>query len=151
MKVVIFSNENNIFIINLGNLYIHPYKSELLDLKSDDYIDRIKEKNKILENTVVTYVGEITILSKPIFEDLTNIENNIFNNVITDTELDIFINNNAESLTVDTCDLLYDLLNSKDYQSMELGLKMLVGFNVNECPNTIKLLLSNSHLAELKA
>lgn len=144
---IIFSNEKEDFIV----IPRHIYRYGNMDFSKNDYIDRIKENNEVLKNTNATYIGKITILPKLNFEDLSNIENKVFNSIVTDKELDAFINKNAESLTIDTCDLLLDLLNSKDYQSMELGLKMLIGFNVNECPYTVKLLLRNPRLTELKA
>lgn len=144
---IIFSNEKEDFIV----IPSHVYRYGNMDFSKNDYIDRIKENNEVLKNTNITYIGKITILPKLNFEDLSNIENKVFNSIVTDKELDAFINKNAESLTIDTCDLLLDLLNSKDYQSMELGLKMLIGFNVNECPYTVKLLLRNPRLTELKA
>lgn len=128
-----------------------PWQKRHIEKSDPDFVARLISENECLRNAVVSYTGPITILSTNVFEDLVNIENKVYNNVITDSELDAFVNKDLESLTSDTCDLLLDLLNSKDYQSMELGLKMLIGFNVNECPYTVRLLLKNPHLTELKA
>lgn len=152
-SAIIFTGEIT-YILDIGrcSIYASWQKKHINVNKNDpDFVTRLMSENECLRNTVVSYTGPITVLSTNVFEDLVNIENKVYNNVITDFELDAFINKDLESLTIDTCDLLLDLLNSKDYQSMELGLKMLIGFNVNECPYTVKLLLRNPHLTELKA
>lgn len=151
-NAIVFIGDNIYYILDISHCSTYAsWQEKHIEKDDPDFISKVMSANECLHNTVVSYIGPIIILEKNVFEDLVNIENKVYNNIITDSELDAFINKDLESLTVDTCDLLYDLLNSKDYQSMELGLKMLVGFNVNECPNTIKLLLSNSHLSELKA
>ena len=54
-------------------------------------------------------------------------------------------------LSIEDVDLLNDLLNSNDTNSLELGLKMLVGYNVSEYPVTTRLLLYNNNLTDTKA
>ena len=56
-----------------------------------------------------------------------------------------------DDITEADVDLLQDLLWSKDLASLELGLKMLIGYNCSKYPSVIKLLLRNPRLRETKA
>lgn len=60
---------------------------------------------------------------------------------ISDDTLNKSINEGDETLDESTMMAIYGMLNSTDTESIELGLKMLTGFNLNKTPVTISTLL----------
>lgn len=73
--------------------------------------------------------------------DLNNILNNTYTNLITDNMLDQFVNKKFDILTKDDVDSICDMLDSNDDAIRGMGLKMLTGFNVQETPLTVRIIL----------
>jgi histidyl-tRNA synthetase len=61
--------------------------------------------------------------------------------LINDDELNRTINQSDQILDKETMMTVHDMLKSSDFDTIELGLKMLTGFNINETPLTISTLL----------
>ena len=97
------------------------------------------------------YIGTVFTTSCNEWEDLLKIIEGKFTYVVTDDNLDKIINKKMDDVTEADVDLLQDLLWSTDLASLELGLKMLMGYNCSKYPSTIKLLLRNPRLKETKA
>lgn len=84
--------------------------------------------------------------------------NNIFtlyNNksIIYEDELDFIISSNLEKLDEESMFSIYEMLNSSDYSSVELGCKLLTSFNVFETSLTVAFLLflTQDHWIQNKA
>ena len=60
---------------------------------------------------------------------------------ISDNELNKTINKSDQILDKETMMTIHNMLKSSDIDTIELGLKMLTGFNINETPLTISVLL----------
>ena len=60
---------------------------------------------------------------------------------ISDDELNRTINKSDQILDKETMMTIHDMLASSDHDTIELGLKMLTGFNIDETPLTISTLL----------
>jgi hypothetical protein len=60
---------------------------------------------------------------------------------ISDNELNKTINKSDQILDKETMMTIHNMLKSSDLDTIELGLKMLTGFNINETPLTISILL----------
>ena len=97
------------------------------------------------------YIGNVLTTSGNEWEDLLKIIEDKFTYIITDDNLDKILNNKMDNITEADVDLLQDLLWSKDIASLELGLKMLIGYNCSKYPSTIRLLLRNPKLKDTKA
>ena len=139
--------ESNLFYVIDRTRKYGYYKS--LDLESvRDKIDFLFNKFKF--NKLV-YNGPIISTTNVCLDDILSIINEEFTNIITDDILDSIINKSMEDLTIEDADLLYDLINSKDISSVELGLKMLIGYNYSKYPHAIKLLLNNENVKNTKA
>lgn len=77
---------------------------------------------------------------------------NTYSNIVTDDVLDNTINKNFESITEDDLTAIEDMLDSDDKGTVAIGLKMLSGYNINEVPLTINLILSlRSYLSNCSA
>lgn len=108
----------------------------------------INENNFEKRNIKLVYTGQLCYAPSRVYTILSNIVNGIFPNPVKDKDLDSIINNTMENMTIDDVDLLFDMLNSTDMATMELGLKMLVGYNINDIPVTVRLLLYNPNLKD---
>lgn len=113
--------------------------------------EKIKYIKKMYGFEDPIYIGTIFTTSCNEWEDLLKIIENKFTCVITDDNLDKVINKKMDNVTEADVDLLQDLLWSRDLASLELGLKMLMGYNCSKYSSTIKLLLRNPRLKETKA
>ena len=113
--------------------------------------DKIQYIKKTYEFNDPVYIGTLFTTYKNTWEDLLKVIENKFTYIITDNTLDDIINNKMDNITEEDIDLLQDLLRSRDDASLELGLKMLTGYNCSKYPCTIKLLLSNPRLKDTKA
>lgn len=74
-------------------------------------------------------------------EDLENILNGTYKNIVTDNDIDAFINNKQDTLTREDLESITSMLDSTDESSREVGLKMLLGYNVNDVKLTVRILL----------
>lgn len=77
--------------------------------------------------------------------DLINLLQNPTLKFITDDMLNAAINKTDQLLDLDTANMILDMLCATDTDSVELGLKMLTGFNINETPLTITTMLLLNH------
>ena len=119
-----------------------------LSLSLDEKIKYIEQK---LNVNLIEHHPKMYTCSRLVWEDLENIASGKFTNCVTDDILDKIVNKNMDDMSIEDVDLLNDLLNSNDPNSLELGLKMLVGYNVSEYPVTTRLLLYNNNLTDTKA
>jgi hypothetical protein len=94
-----------------------------------------------INNVKTLYYYELTEKRKDLVE-LLQTSNLKF---ISDDMLNIAINKTDETLTLDAANMILDMLNASDTDSVELGLKTLTGFNINETPLTISTILLLTH------
>lgn len=107
-----------------------------------DWFKYIQDKHlfygaEIKKSDNVTYIK----CSSKVAFDLNNILNNTYTNLITDKMLDEFVNKKFDVLTKDDVDSICDMLDSDDDAIRGMGLKMLTGFNVQETPVTVRIML----------
>lgn len=101
-------------------------------------------------NIQIIYSGYYSYFSKDIGEDVENIMNGTYTNLITDEEVDKAINQGFDLITEDDISSICDMLDSPDTSTQGLGLKMLSGYNVQATPLTIRTMLGiRPHLARL--
>ena len=96
------------------------------------------------------YSGKYTCFSKDTGDDVENIMNGTYTNLITDEELDHAVNQNFDLITEEDITSICEMLDSPDTSTQGLGLKMLSGYNVQATPLTIRTMLGiRPHLARL--
>lgn len=88
------------------------------------------------------YEGPVCAFTFNTYTDVMNIMNNVYTNIINDETLDKEINQGFESITEEDLNSILDMLDSSDLSTVDIGLKMLCGYNVNELPLTINFILS---------
>ena len=151
---IIYSRRNNLYLFENDITYYCIFELEDVDVIKDTNFSLKRKIKYIEEKFKVTFCGilkDVGVCSKLVWEDLSKILNGEFTKCITDEKLDIAVNRKIEPMTKDDVDLLYDLLNSSDKASIDLGLQMLVGYDVSEVPCTIRLLLRKNKIKEGKA
>lgn len=92
-------------------------------------------------NFTPCYQGEITSFNKDCGEDVVNILNGTYKNLIMDNEVDKAVNNTFDTITAEDLKGICDMLDSPDQTTQGLGLKMLFGYNVQDTPLTVRTLL----------
>lgn len=96
--------------------------------------------------------GECIAAEGKYAQDVEDILNGAFTNIITDKNLDILISNGLPDLTPDDIKSICELLDSPDNEAKTLGLKLLCGFNVGKYPLTVKTILgARPYLKDLNA
>lgn len=108
----------------------------------NDVIDVFKNVHKI--NVDVLYQGSISSFSTKSYErylELQQLEANK-TKVIDDDTLDSIISKKCESLTEESLNMLSDMLASSDQASVDLALKLLPNYNIEEFKLTIKTILA---------
>lgn len=100
------------------------------------------------KNLTLIYKGKICRCEGE--EDALKIMDGTYKNLVSDEEVDLMVNSKNDALDAGTLESVCELLDSPDRESMALGLKLLIGFNVNATPLTIRTTLSlRPKLAEL--
>lgn len=92
-------------------------------------------------NFTPCYKGEITSFTKDYGEDVVNILNGTYKNLVMDNEVDKAVNNTFDTITAEDLQGICDMLDSPDQTTQGLGLKMLFGYNVQDTPLTVRTLL----------
>lgn len=117
--------------IILGSYYQFYYRRDEVEKDLGIKIDNVK----------TLYFYELTEKR----EDLIKLIQNPNLKLITDDMLNVAINKTDQLLDLDTANMILDMLCATDNDSVELGLKMLTGFNISKTPLTIStmLLLNN--------
>lgn len=147
----ILEDEKYVYLLSSGaynNLY---YKTPLLESKefSQDPVAYLKKNHSFFGTTLnLIYKGPICACKEG--EDAIKIMDGTYKNIIFDAELDSAINAKNDTLDPETVKSVCELLDSPDKESKALGLKLLIGFNANATPLTIRTMLSlRPALAEL--
>lgn len=92
-------------------------------------------------NFTPCYKGEITSFTKDYGEDVINILNGTYKNLVMDNEVDKAVNNTFDTITAEDLKGICDMLDSPDQTTQGLGLKMLFGYNIQNTPLTVRTLL----------
>lgn len=117
--------------------------------------ETIDKKIKYLQNKFnlnePIYCGKIYwVSSEKEREDVTKMVTGEFNNIIRDNTLDIVTSNKLDNITIEDVDTLYDMLSGWNIETLELGLKLLAGYNYIKYPCLTKILLKNHNLKKAK-
>lgn len=148
------------------------YISDLLNMSSYQLDNSFKNRTKKLQfsadpikyiinhhlfygsNFTPCYKGEITNFNKDCGEDVVNILNGTYKNLVMDNEVDKAVNNTFDTITAEDLKGICDMLDSPDQTTQGLGLKMLFGYNIQDTPLTVRTLLGLrdklSYLSEWK-
>lgn len=113
------------------------YEDDVCLYITDYLIDNDKELYKHLIGIKKIYSGKVTEYDK--YHSL--LLENITKPLIWDTDLDEKINNIFPVLTTDDCLQIMSMLDSNDFETIELGIKLITSFNVSATPWTIKSML----------
>ena len=73
--------------------------------------------------------------------DVEHIMNGDYKKIITDKDLDAAINGNFDKLDADTVSSICDMLDSPDKVTKGVGLKVLMGYNVQATPLTVRTMI----------
>jgi len=109
----------------------------------NDHYAFIKEET-LFYGTELKKVGSnisVTILNGKAGEDIPKFLDGTYTHLAYDQDLDNFINKKMDLITKDDIDSICDMLDSPDWPTKGIGLKMLCGYNVNETPLTIRTII----------
>lgn len=150
----VFEDEQYVYVMdneNVKNVYCRD--SIKLALWMKDPIQYIKKYNLCYGSSNIRLLPQKTFTycnSRAEQIDLQNILNGTYTSIITDKELDQYINKAMPVLTQDDVKSICELLDSPDNATKGLGLKMLFAYNVNETPLTVRTILgTREYLASL--
>lgn len=141
----VFKDEQYVYVMDaeeVKHIYCRDPRKQALWAK--DPIQYIKKYNLCYGSTNITLLSQKTFTycdSKAEQTDLENILNGTYTSIITDKELDQYINKTMPVLTQDDVKSICELLDSPDNATKGLGLKMLFAYNVNETPLTVRTIL----------
>lgn len=94
------------------------------------------------ENPKICYKGfYIGFEGKNNKNDILNILNGTYTDIVFDSDVDTEINKTLPVLTEADIESINDLFRSSDTASQELGLKLLTGYNVQATPVTVRTLI----------
>lgn len=132
MRIYKDKYSNNLFGISKG-----IYDSRFVDEKH--FLECIKLWNNVdLEFVQTTYIAEVNMENSFAIDILLG---KYTKPIITDTMLDLEISKSLPTISESDIDSIDSMLNSTDQSVVEMGLKLLTGFNVFETPTIIKTLL----------
>ena len=128
------------------NYYLTYARDPIVKQRVTDFInDPIKffNDNHLIygSNLKEVYKGEVTFFDERIDGYIEDIINGTNIDLITDNQLDEFINKSYDSITYDDYKSIDDMMSSEDHTIAGLGLKTLIGFNVQKTPCAISLLI----------
>ena len=109
------------------------------DFTENDIKKFIEVLDPNLEDVYVIYIGKIIASENETFLSIINDELNI--SIITETQLDKFVNSYLPILNENDVKNIIDMLSSDDQNIVGLGIKVLSGYNVNATPYTIFTIL----------
>lgn len=139
----ILEDESYYYFIN--NYTLRQAKSLHLSVQTAWTSDCLQyiQNNHVFYGTNIKkiYEGDCYLVGKSMAEDLENILNGTYKNIVTDNDIDAFINNKQDTLTREDLESITSMLDSTDESSREVGLKMLLGYNVNDVKLTVRILL----------
>lgn len=104
------------------------------------FIDALIQNDIIKSDWKLIYTGRVLFTDSKYVDTIQNLIN-IYPSYIKETDLDKFINKDFDSVTEEMLISLNAMFKSKDKSVVELGIKMLQGLNVVECPLSVKCLL----------
>lgn len=108
--------------------------------KLDNFLKAIANY-KPLNDPKVVYSGKFAGYTKESVYIAKYIENEYTLNYITDIDLDKIINNMCPEPTYEELVSIIDMLNSEDAATVQLGVKMIQGYNASKYKMTLRLIL----------
>ncbi len=137
--------EDEMYVYAMQKEYVNSIYSRLASREAQwikDPIEYIKDHNLFYGSKINELkAGPFCACDKKSGKDLDMILDGSFKAIITDEDLDKAISTSLESFTEEDVTAICDLLDSPDKSTKEVGLKMLVGYNVAEIPVTMRLIL----------
>ena len=110
--------------------------------KNQDVIDALVKDHVVGKKAQVIYTGTILRTEGSVEKDLVyNVLEGIYPKLLSDVDLDGMVNTNCEKLDEETVLSIQDMLRSVDSSVVEMGLKLLTNYDVNQYKYTIFVLL----------